>query len=57
LTSIVTDSDIRRLLINSKENMNKDIKKIMNTNPIVIEDTMFLARALELMEEKRNYFL
>ena len=53
LTGIVTDGDIRRILNNSKENINEEIKNIMNKNPIVVKDTIFLAQALEIMEEKR----
>ncbi|MBN2441197.1 MAG: CBS domain-containing protein [Spirochaetales bacterium] len=53
LMGIVTDGDMRRILNSNKDNLNKSIKEIMNKNPVVIHDTMFLAQALEIMEEKR----
>jgi transaldolase len=53
LAGIVTDGDIRRILINSKDNLNRGVKEIMNRNPITIKDSIFVVQALEQMEEKR----
>ncbi|MBN2533688.1 MAG: CBS domain-containing protein [Spirochaetales bacterium] len=53
LKGIVTDGDIRRILNNSKDNINKKVSEIMNKNPKVIKDSIYIAEALKIMEQNR----
>ena len=53
LRGIITDGDIRRIIINSKEYMNKKVTEVMNKNPITVNCEIFASTALEIMEKHR----
>ena len=53
LVGIITDGDIRRTIINSKDSINKKVTDIMNKNPITIDSETYISEALEIMENNR----
>ena len=61
LTGIITDGDIRRLILNTKDTLPelfvKSVKNIMKKNPITIKSDMDLKDALKLLEEKKIWVL
>jgi TalC/MipB family fructose-6-phosphate aldolase len=53
LTGIITDGDIRRTIINSKDSINKKVTDVMNKNPITVNSETYISEALEIMENNR----
>ena len=52
-TGIISDGDLKRINYKS-ENINKlIIKKVMNKNPIVVNENMLAAEALSIMNNKK----
>jgi len=52
LLGVVTDGDIRRVLLNPKEIQNVNAESIMTRNPICATPEMMLADAVRLMEDR-----
>ena len=54
-TGICTDGDIKRAIQKNKNLNNILIKKIMTHKPIFVQKNILAAKALLLMNEKKNY--
>ncbi len=52
-TGIISDGDFKRISSKSENIGNLLIKKVMNKNPIVVDENMFAAEALSLMNSKK----
>ena len=53
LKGIITDGDIRRILIKSRDSINKKVHEVMNDKPITVAGEISAADALNIMEENR----
>ena len=52
-TGIISDGDFKRISSKSENIGNLLIKKVMNKNPIIVDENMFAAEALSLMSSKK----
>lgn len=52
LVGIITDGDIRRLLEESTDFLQKPVLEVMTKDPITIEKDRLAAEALKIMEDK-----
>ena len=58
LVGIITDGDIRRTLAQfGSDSLSKTAEQIMTRNPKTVSETMFLAKAEDLMKEKHIHSL
>lgn len=54
LLGIITDGDIRRLLLSDGEVRKLKVAEMMTYNPVVAHPNMFLADALRIMEDRKS---
>ena len=58
LKGIITDGDVRRALTaNGADTLNKTAKELMTSSPKTIHENEFLAKAEDLMKEKKIHLL
>ena len=58
LKGIITDGDVRRALTaNGADTLNKTAKELMTSSPKTIHENEFLAKAEDLMKEKKIHSL
>ena len=58
LKGIITDGDVRRALTaNGTDTLNKTAKELMTSSPKTIHENEFLAKAEDLMKEKKIHSL
>ncbi len=53
---LVTDFDIRRMLVDQKNILSSSIKRIMNAKPTTVRPDSLAEKARELMEDRKNPF-